>query len=111
MKLEDSPEKAYPLLIQAMKESDYRAHYAIGTWHLFGLHLKLDFKKAVKYLRCAAENDVAEAAFENMQSTQPVGQPTPFWRVIEPTAPIAKKLSFDPAFIQHMRDAESTANE
>lgn len=49
---------------------------------------------------------VAEAAFEQLSFEAPI-KPTPFWRVIEPTASIVRKLSFDSAFIQQMRNQES----
>lgn len=57
-------EKAYPLLLAAMEAGDYRAHYAIGTWYLYGTHLKANLKKAVGLFKEAASNDVAEAAFD-----------------------------------------------
>jgi hypothetical protein len=44
---------------------------------------------------------VAEAALED--KTRPL---TPFWRVIEPGMPVAKKLSCGPEFIRERREAE-----
>lgn len=64
MKKGSPPEKAYPLLVEAMEAGDYRAHYAIGTWYLYGRHLKMDLKKAVRLFKEAADNDIAEAAFD-----------------------------------------------
>lgn len=58
------PDKAYPLLLGAMDAGDYRAHYALGTWYLYGRHVKASNKKAVRLFKQAAENDVAEAAFD-----------------------------------------------
>lgn len=54
---------------------------------------------------------VAEAAFEaiNNDNPKPPTPPTPFWRVIEPASSLSKKLSFDSAFIQRMRNEESGA--
>jgi hypothetical protein len=51
---------------------------------------------------------VAEAAFETINGGNSPDT-TPFWRVIEPKASIVKKLSFDGAFIQQMRDEENIA--
>ena len=45
---------------------------------------------------------VAEAALED--DSRPL---TPFWRVIDPESPAAKKLSCGPALIRQMRKAES----
>ncbi|WP_243350388.1 tetratricopeptide repeat protein [Stenotrophomonas acidaminiphila] len=59
-----SPGDVYPLLLEAMDAGDYRAHYALGTWYLYGRHIKVSNKKAVSLFRQAAENDVAEAAFD-----------------------------------------------
>jgi hypothetical protein len=50
---------------------------------------------------------VAEAALEEMAERKlKPAQITPFWRVIEPTGPLAKKLSCGPDFIAQMRAAE-----
>lgn len=48
----------------------------------------------------------AEAALEEMETGVPVDQVTPFWRVIEPKSPLAKKLSCGPAFIEAQRARE-----
>lgn len=50
---------------------------------------------------------VAEAALEDMHSGADVSKITPFWRVIDPKAPIVKKLSCGPDFINRMRKEES----
>jgi len=47
-----------------MDAGDYRAHHALGTWYLYGRHVKASNRKAVSLFRQAAENDVAEAAFD-----------------------------------------------
>lgn len=53
---------------------------------------------------------VAEAALEDMAARKlKPAQITPFWRVIEPTGPLAKKLSCGPDFIVQMREAEAPA--
>lgn len=50
----------------------------------------------------------AEAALEDMAARNlSPAQITPFWRVIEPTGPLAKKLSCGPDFIVQMRAAET----
>lgn len=51
---------------------------------------------------------VAEAAFEKINRGVSSNS-TPFWRVIDPGASIVKKLSFDRALIEKMRDEESIA--
>ena len=58
------PGKAYPLLVKAMEAGDYRAHYAIGTWYLYGKHVKASVKKAVGLFKLAADHDVGDAAFD-----------------------------------------------
>lgn len=59
-----TPDKAYALLIEAMEAGDYRAHYAIGTWYLYGRHVKASVKKAVDLFKQAADHDVGYAAFD-----------------------------------------------
>lgn len=49
---------------------------------------------------------VAEAAFEKVNRGD-TSNLTPFWRVIDHKANLVKKLSFDVAFIQQMRDQEN----
>lgn len=53
---------------------------------------------------------VAEAAFEGFNAGKKVSAMTPFWRVIEPTSNLAKKLSFDSSFIKKQRAKEGIAN-
>ena len=50
---------------------------------------------------------VAEAAYEAFASGTPIGEVTPFWRVLEPEAPLLKRLSFDPAFVIEQRTREA----
>lgn len=50
---------------------------------------------------------VAEAAYENLQQGTPVSKLTPFWRVIEPDSPLAKKLSFGQDFLKEQIRAEA----
>lgn len=50
---------------------------------------------------------VAEAAYENLQQGTPVSKLTPFWRVIEPDSPLAKKLSFGQDFLKKQIRAEA----
>ncbi len=42
---------------------------------------------------------VAEASYEKFQKGAPIDQITPFWRVVEPKSPLAKKLSFGESFL------------
>ncbi len=48
----------------------------------------------------------AELAWEQHQSGRPLDQITPFWRVIEPKAPLAKKLACGIAFLTRQRKLE-----
>ena len=45
---------------------------------------------------------VAERALERLD-----GDPTPFWRIIAPDSPLARKLSCGPDFIRHRRALEA----
>lgn len=49
---------------------------------------------------------VAEKAWEEYTGGSPVPAITPFWRVIGPRTPLARKLSFGTGFIEEMRAAE-----
>jgi hypothetical protein len=42
---------------------------------------------------------VAEAAHEQMEQGIPLKNITPFWRVVEPNSPLAKKLTFGQDFL------------
>ncbi|MEZ5995259.1 MAG: hypothetical protein R3C25_05855 [Hyphomonadaceae bacterium] len=50
----------------------------------------------------------AEAALERMAAGAKPAETAPFWRVIDPASPLAKKLSCGPDFIREMRALEST---
>jgi hypothetical protein len=52
---------------------------------------------------------VAEAAFEQVQQGKAWAEVTPFWRVIDAKSPTLKRLSFDPAVVLRMRQAEGLA--
>lgn len=64
MQRDGAEEEAYPLLLDAIKQGDFRAHYALGTWYLFGRHVPKDYRKAFVLLKKAADRDIAEAAFD-----------------------------------------------
>ncbi len=49
---------------------------------------------------------VAEAAWEEYENGQPLSSLSPVWRVLDATAPIMKKVSFDPRFLLDMRQRE-----
>ena len=49
---------------------------------------------------------VAELAFEKFSQGATIQSVTPFWRLIHPGMPLAKKLSFGPTFIENQRRAE-----
>ncbi|MBC6442146.1 MAG: hypothetical protein GDA53_03310 [Rhodobacteraceae bacterium] len=50
---------------------------------------------------------VAEAALDEMQAGKPAANITPFWRVVDPKSPLAKKLSSGPEFIEVRRGLEA----
>jgi hypothetical protein len=49
---------------------------------------------------------VAEAAWDEIESGTPLNQVTPFWRIIAPNSPLAKKLRCGSQFIEKMRALE-----
>ncbi len=53
---------------------------------------------------------VAEAAWEKHLSGEPIDSITPFWRVIEPEAPLANKLVCGPNFISEQRQKEKPSS-
>lgn len=53
---------------------------------------------------------VAEANYEKYQQSGSLKNITPFWRIIEPGSPLAKKLSFGQDFIISQRKAEQMAD-
>jgi hypothetical protein len=52
---------------------------------------------------------VAEAAWDEIEAGKPATQVTPFWRVVDPASPLAKKLRAGPQWIQQQRAAEAEA--
>ena len=50
----------------------------------------------------------AEAALEDLAEGKPLDQVAPFWRLLEPEAKIAQRLSVDPAWIAARRAAEQS---
>jgi len=49
---------------------------------------------------------VAEAAWDQIEAGTPAAQVAPFWRVVEPGSPLAKKLRAGSDWIAHQRAAE-----
>ena len=49
---------------------------------------------------------IAEAAYEEYMAGKPLKKITPFWRMIDNKAPVAKKLTFGTEFIKQQRAAE-----
>lgn len=49
---------------------------------------------------------VAEANYERLQQGVSIEAITPFWRVIEPNSPLAKKLTFGQAFLIEQQSRE-----
>lgn len=57
-------DKVIFLLEKSSREGDSRATYALGTWYLYGKHLKKNITKAVKLLRQAAKNNEPNALYD-----------------------------------------------
>ncbi len=55
---------ALSLLKKADDAGNGEAAYAIGTWHLFGKHVKRDYRAAVVYLERATSRGYASAAYD-----------------------------------------------
>lgn len=53
---------------------------------------------------------VAEAALDDLNEGQAVENVTPFWRIVDPKGPLAKKLSCGPEFVAERRTAERTTD-
>jgi hypothetical protein len=51
---------------------------------------------------------VAEHAWEQIQAGTPLSEVPPFWRVLDPKTPLAKKLSFDAEWITLQRELEQS---
>lgn len=49
---------------------------------------------------------VAEAAWDDIEAGVPASDVTPFWRVVDPGSPLAKKLRAGGAWIAQQRAAE-----
>jgi hypothetical protein len=49
---------------------------------------------------------VTEAALDEMRAGKDVSMITPFWRLIDPKSPLAKKISCGPEFVTAQRRAE-----
>jgi hypothetical protein len=49
---------------------------------------------------------VAEAAWDQIEAGTPVRDVAPFWRVVEPGSPLARKLRMGSDWIAHQRDME-----
>lgn len=49
----------------------------------------------------------AEAALEDLAQGKNESEVTPFWRVVDPKSPLAKKLSCGAAFVEERRASES----
>jgi hypothetical protein len=49
---------------------------------------------------------VAEAAWDEIEAGKPATEVAPFWRVVEPGSPLAKKLRAGSDWIAHQRQAE-----
>lgn len=50
---------------------------------------------------------VAENAWDQVEAGAPLSQVAPFWRVVEPGSPLARKLRADPAWITLQRELEA----
>ena len=50
---------------------------------------------------------VAEVAWDQIEAGTPVTEVAPFWRVVDPKSPLAKKLRAGPQWIEQQRHAEA----
>lgn len=50
---------------------------------------------------------VAELAWQQIEEGTPVADVTPFWRVVDPASPLARKLACGAEWIEQQRAAES----
>jgi hypothetical protein len=53
---------------------------------------------------------VAEFAWDQIEAGTPANEVTPFWRVVDPASPLAKKLRAGGAWIAQQRAAEKSAS-
>jgi hypothetical protein len=51
---------------------------------------------------------VAEAAWDDIEAGKPVTAVAPFWRVVDPKSPLAKKLRAGSSWIEQQRAAEQS---
>ena len=49
---------------------------------------------------------VAEAAWDEIETGTPISEVAPFWRVVDPSSPLARKLRAGSAWIEQQRLAE-----
>jgi hypothetical protein len=49
---------------------------------------------------------ISEFAWDEIQAGEDPGKVTPFWRIVEPRSPLAKKLRCGPDFLRKMRAGE-----
>jgi hypothetical protein len=54
---------------------------------------------------------VAEAAWDEIEAGVPATQVAPFWRVVDPKSPLAKKLRAGGSWIEQQRAAEKALRE
>lgn len=54
---------------------------------------------------------VAEAAWDDIEAGVPASDVAPFWRVVDPQSPLAKKLRAGPAWIEHQRQSELAGSD
>lgn len=56
--------EALALLEKADKAGSAEAAYALGTWYLFGKHVRKNYRTAAEYLQRAADKNYASAAHD-----------------------------------------------
>lgn len=55
--------EVFELLDKSFTLGNPKAAYAIGNWHIHGIYVKKDYKKAVGYFRFAADKNNPDACF------------------------------------------------
>ena len=53
---------------------------------------------------------VAEAAWDDIEAGRPASEVAPFWRVVDPASPLAKKLRAGSQWIEQQRLAEASVD-
>jgi hypothetical protein len=107
----DIPENALMLIATPKIFAEYIEQIPVGTWlSMSDLRKDLALTYGATHT-CPVTTGiflriVAELNYEKYQAGTPLNEITPFWRAIDPKAPLAKKLTFGADFLEKARAAE-----